>query len=105
MRDARRRVRWFWQRRTRGFDDTVLWSLDYHITKFILPRLKAFAENPRISYSTDTPEEWQRILDEMVWAFQFMADHESGWGGTPEELKRMRAGLKLFAKWYGALWD
>lgn len=35
--------RW-WDRRTLGFDDSELWSLDYTIAKFIAPRLKKYME-------------------------------------------------------------
>jgi hypothetical protein len=41
----------------------------------------------------------------MAWAFQFMIVHEYDYGGTPEEWERARAGMHLFAEWYGALWD
>jgi len=37
-----RRIRWWVQRRRRGFDDRELWSLDSTITDFVYPRLKAF---------------------------------------------------------------
>ena len=41
-----RNLKYFWQRRTRGWDDSDLYSLDYTIAKFVLPRLKVFAEDP-----------------------------------------------------------
>ena len=37
-----RKIRWFIQRRRRGFDARELWSLDYTIAKYIYPRLQAF---------------------------------------------------------------
>lgn len=39
---GRREITFFWQRRTRGFDDSELWSLDHTFIKYMLPRLKAF---------------------------------------------------------------
>ena len=33
-----------WDKCTQGYDDSELWSLDYTITKFIAPRLRAFIE-------------------------------------------------------------
>jgi len=44
----KRRLKWFWQKRTRGFDDRELWSLEYTIAKYILPRLIAFKEFERM---------------------------------------------------------
>jgi len=37
-----RSKQWKKERKTRGFDDTELWSLGDTIVEFILPRLKAF---------------------------------------------------------------
>ena len=34
----------FWQRITRGFNDSETWNLDYTIAKLVLPRLKRFKE-------------------------------------------------------------
>lgn len=36
--------RTFWDRRTKGFDETCTWSLDYHLAKLIVPRLDMFLE-------------------------------------------------------------
>lgn len=100
-----RRIRHFWQRRTRGFDDVELWNLNTYLTRHITPRIQAFATMPHICYSGESAEEWQASLDEMAWAFQFMIVHEYNYGGTSEEWERARAGMHLFAEWYGALWD
>ena len=35
--------RTWWDRRTKGFDESCTWSLDYTFTQFIAPRLNAFA--------------------------------------------------------------
>lgn len=60
-----------------GVADSECWSLDYTFTKFMLPRLKYFKKMKRYSYPSDlTPEEWESILDEIIWAFDYMADDE-----------------------------
>ena len=41
IRACRGLVVYWWQRRTRGFDDSELWSLDYTIMRFAIPRLHA----------------------------------------------------------------
>ena len=101
-----RRIRWFIQRRRRGFDDRELWSLNDTITRFVYPRLKAFAEQNKMGYPTaifededagygfgdkisDEREEyytkkWDDLLNSMVLAFKYMdndgEDIESGLG-------------------------
>lgn len=63
-----RRLRWFIQRRRRGFDDRELWGLDFTIAKFILPRLKAFNDFNKMSISPcffDDPEECEH--DDADW--------------------------------------
>lgn len=38
------RLKFFWQRRIRGFDDSETWALDESFFRWFLPRLKRFAE-------------------------------------------------------------
>ena len=40
------RIVFWWQRRTRGFDGSDLWSLDRTILKFCIPRIRALADLP-----------------------------------------------------------
>ena len=39
--------RTWWDRRTKGFDETCTWSLDYSLTKLIAPRFRMFNEIAR----------------------------------------------------------
>ena len=90
-----RRLRWFIQRRKRGFDDRELWGLDHTIAKFIYPRIKAFRETQRISCATcffpedtewdekSTDEDWviacknkEEALIAMETAFKYMVADE-----------------------------
>lgn len=43
--------RTWWDRRTKGFDETCTWSLDYSLTKLIAPRFRMFNEIARDSGS------------------------------------------------------
>jgi hypothetical protein len=90
-------IKWAYQKRTRGFSDRDLWSLDFTIALFVLPRLKAFRSNkihgfPTLvlaeidpdyydkhsSYTDDKLNEidqkcmdlWLSILDKMILAFE-----------------------------------
>lgn len=120
-----------------GVADSECWSLDYTFTRYMLPRLKHFKKMTRYSHPSDvTPEEWENILDEIIWAFEYMADEdaflpmppcdmdmeqifdpnrpktlerEMMWRDYFEKLNvyqhRKEQALKLFAKYYEALWD
>lgn len=72
--------RWFvstYQRMRYGVADSECWSLDYTFTRYILPRLKHFKKMNRYTYPDGiTPEKWEEILDEMIWAFEFMLDED-----------------------------
>lgn len=95
---VKRTIKFFWQRRTRGFDDSVVWNLDNRISEFILPRLKLFRE---VAPSQGIPSEfiddsslaaiedlqereaartiledegerkWKEVLDKIIWSFEY----------------------------------
>ena len=109
-----------------------LWCLDETFTNHILPRIKAFREMDRHGYpildEECTPKsarllqnaadiafddswdaaEWENILYDIEKGFEA---HENliGYGEEPgkteENEKIMHKGLRLFAKYYGHLWD
>lgn len=87
--DDERQILWAWQREFRGFDDTELWNLDNTITRFILPRLKAFRGH-RIN----------KDIDEMIEGFELnLLDF-------PDKIQRDKItnGLILFRKHFFNLW-
>lgn len=99
----RRKLRFFIQRRNRGWDDSETWSLDYSLAKVILPRLKRFRDLS-IGFPSDLSEdEWQEMLNKMIAAFEFAAS-EDRWMASPEEYDKHHEGIKLFAEHYWALW-
>jgi hypothetical protein len=83
-----RNIRYAYQKIRYGFSGRDLWSLDHTITDFVLPRLIAF-RNGGGNSSLDAPsgspllegyteeqheemyEEWLRILDKMILAFEY----------------------------------
>jgi hypothetical protein len=130
--------RWFistYQRIRYGVSNEECWSLDATFSKFILPRLKHFKKMKRYGYHPDfTPEEWENLLDELIWTFEYLNDDErfnpfphylgdTEWllnkGKTPEQKQsfdewmkkhnelqeRKQKGLELFARYYCHLWD
>jgi hypothetical protein len=100
---TKRDIRFFWQRRTRGWDDGDTFSLDHSLAKVILPRLKRFKE-VTIAYPSDMSEkEWAENLDKMIAAFEF-AGSEERWMAGPKEYEKHQEGIDLFAKHYWGLW-
>jgi len=97
----KRDAKFLWQRVTRGWDDSVTWSLDTEIARFVLPRLKRFREITKCYPPDLTPEEWNGILDEMIWAFDIAAHMRDL---DPRDSKRYARAKKLFAKYFDHLW-
>lgn len=96
-------IKWFFQFMKRGFSDRQVWSLDYTIAKFILPRLKRFRDTEaiisipcslglsfshRVNYydENDKSKEkekfdanvvaWQAIIDDMIFAFECVVNDD-----------------------------
>jgi hypothetical protein len=56
-----------------GVSDSECWNLSNTITSFVLPRLKHFKKTQRYAHPADlTPEQWEEIIDELIWTFEFM---------------------------------
>ena len=129
-----RELTFFWQRRTRGFDDSAMWSLDDTIIRFTLPRLKAFrnlrnGEGP-MGYPAGLAEDygisddeafakWLEIIDKMIesmetWVRSEGAPDLDGWDyendkydpeKTKERWNKFQEGMDLFHIYFFALWD
>nr|DAD65583.1 MAG TPA: hypothetical protein [Bacteriophage sp.] len=92
------------QRKTRGFDDSELWSLDCTICKFIAPRLKAFIKHSEGSCPGkfyDNPDEWAVVLNKMLYAFE----HYDVNYYLNNDADKINEGLDLFHKYFNMLWD
>lgn len=102
----RRKIRFFIQRNTRGWDDSETWNLDYTIAKFILPRLKRFkllANGYPAEF--DNIDEWYEIIDKMIEAFEcILSDDYYDLRYTEEFEAKINEGLDLFRKYYRNLW-
>ena len=110
-------AKWFLQRHIRGWDNRVLWGLDQAVFVWLLPPLRAhrdtFHGTPihptrtgedgnRIGYTT---EEWRAILDEIIWALEWIVENEWPHKDYHEEYRRVMRGYGLFVKWLPAMWD
>ena len=90
-----RHLRWWWQRRTRGFDDRDLWSLNTTIAEFMAPRLRAFSSHPCSYPPSLSPDEWMATVTKMAEWFEQYAGP-----GVEDD-----SGLQLFAEWFFDLWN
>ena len=109
--------------------DQDVWSMDSTLAHVILPMLIKLKEKKQGSPLVDfldcpdnlTPDEipeygsdefiharWDWVLDEMIWAFDFLSGDLKYNYGNPELLKwnaRAQNGTALFGKYYRDLWS
>ena len=91
------------QREKNGFDDTETWSLYNTIVSFTLPRLKHFREVLAGYPGGMTQDEWEEILDKMIYSFQMIEDDKII-GISKEENDKLNEGLDLFREYIFQLW-
>ncbi len=94
------------QRLERGFDGSELWSLKDTITRFILPRLKAFANPPLCGYPGcfESEDEWKEVLKKMIRAFEISKRDGDGFVLSDREGEEFDEGMELFKKYFFSLW-
>ena len=122
---------WFravWFRIRNGWDSSDTWSLQFTISKFVLPRLKRFKEvdkggvpnkiyqeyrdpNKKVNENMKlASEEWDKKLDKMILAFQRIIDEDEDFHDFKDKKywdkqeKIKEDGLKLFAEYFQDLW-
>ena len=105
------------------------WSMDCTLAMIIHPMLVQLKATTHGYPSTTTEQEWDQILDEMIWAFEqkcrdhweddyygdYVEDQKNGsmagsfeWvdhEGQKAHQARMSNGFRLFGKYYENLWD
>lgn len=89
------------QRKEQGFDYTETWNLYGTIASFSLPRLKEFRRQLAGVPMGLTKEEWIKILDDIVAAFELI--HADNFHDK-KNIKIVDRGLNLFKKWFFSLW-
>src|SRR6056297_3434778 len=105
IRDFSHEIKWFFQKifRKHHTSDVELWNLHSRLAKIIYPKLKAFKAMKRMGYPGDFveydenawkskkeydkaiangklsgggPEKWEEILDEIIFAFEYLLHDE-----------------------------
>lgn len=76
------------QRIERGFDDTELWNLEFSIAKYVLPRLIEYRKVMNgYPASVNTFEEFQEIVDKMIYAFDHIVNEDKYTDDLEKELE------------------
>lgn len=103
--DDKREPQFAYERKTKGYDRSELWSLDSTIAKFIAPRLRDFADD-HCGYPAcfKDEKEWDKILGKMATAFELLSSDKFIFL-TKEQNNQVEEGLDLFRKWFRNLWD
>lgn len=72
IKDILKNLKWKIQKIFRGYSDIEMWNLDDTISKWIVPKLKIFKSITQGSPAyLDSFEEWQNMLDEMIFGFEW----------------------------------
>jgi hypothetical protein len=110
----KRSIKHWWQRRTRGWDNSDTWSLDYTIAKFVLPRLKKFEEVTCgvpgcLQDKGETLEErekvWHNMLKDMIFAMEMVIeDGDECVMMDDPRWERYEKGMDYFHEYFRALW-
>ena len=81
-----------------GFEYDDLYNLDCSICELIAPRLNRFKELEPSCPCDMSFEEWQGILDKMIWSFENYRNSDE------IDENRVNEGLDLFHKYFQNLW-
>ncbi len=100
--DYKRKIKWFFQRHFRGWSDNEVWDLQYHIAARFLPPLKKLRDNHFGRPGSLTTQEWNEILDKIVFAFEKIKEDRIE---DSEENAKIQEGCELFGKYFRCLWD
>lgn len=85
-------------------DEEQLWNLDVTISRFILPRLKAYRTTVKGYPATlESMDLWYEILDKMIIAMNICANEP--FPLDTETDQKVKDGLDLFAKYFTNLWN
>lgn len=91
---------WEEQYNSRGFDDTVTWSLDFMIAKFIAPRLKRYIE---ISKEMHDADDFHKELDKMLAGFELYISKDFN-EFNEDHIAKVNESFEILAKEYRGLW-
>lgn len=89
----------FYQRLTRGWDDSESWNLDYTVAKLMLPRIKKYREGLRGHPACITEQEWTDILDQVEWSFAYILYSDDDFRYLPADCQMTSRDMDLLMTW------
>ena len=115
------KVKWAYQRLTRGWDDRAVWDMDYYISDLIVQLTKKLKDEgvgfPSSMIEGDpmgelTKEEekkyhekWQGVLDSIIEGFEEYSQVRNCMMHPDYKMVKFEKGFKLFKKHFSSLWD
>lgn len=108
------RLRMAYQRATRGYCDSQYWNLHYSLAKLTVEGCRNIREagNSYPSEFSEAPHgdgtgwaSWEAILLQIEEGFQAWLDEDGWFHNKPEQEAKFDEAMKLYAHWFGALWD
>lgn len=99
---ALRTLRW-WCRS--GFGEDEVWSLDYTVAEFLLPRFRLFRKTggEDMRPCTVDHQEWLKILDQIETALKLLVA-EPHRVMSDGDFRKIDRGLELLGRWLRYLW-
>lgn len=103
----KRKVRYFLQRKFRGFDDSELWSLDITFANWAIPRLEQY-NNINCGFPPNTTlEQFQNIINEILYGLELFRRRIEDCDNLYEEtliILEFEHSTKLFAEYIREIW-
>jgi len=110
--DVPRKIKWFWQRGTRGYADCDWWDLDSYLARWLPKALKEFRTKRISSHPAMVKDQktWVEILKKMEKGFEAHEKlHDCFFCPKNKRqekwMKDYKEGLRLFGKHFYNLWD
>lgn len=95
-----REIKWFSQKRIKGYSDQDLWNLYYPLGKHIVKCLKAFKKINRQGYPgyAKTSKKWEKILDDMIYGWETLTNWDDIEGNILEKYEDIWKEDELFGR-------
>jgi len=114
MKDYKDEVKWAWQRIFRKWDDTVVWSIDEHLS-IVLPQILRQLKKEASSYPQNVKnlKDWKEILEQIANAFEAYWLMRNATFNDTKSFKKQQVilkkkfdkGFQLFVKHFSGLWN
>lgn len=100
-----RELQYAWQRIFRGWDDRVIWSIDWYLAEVMPVWIRRLKET-KIGYPMGMEEdEWDKILDGIIEGFEAAYRIMDLTDEKGKDLDKFHSGMDLFKEYFFNLWD